>query len=55
MNEQFYPLISVIIPTYNRIEMLKRAVQSVLKQTYKNYEIIIIDDNSNVMLPIKGI
>lgn len=47
MNEQFYPLISVIIPTYNRIEMLKRAVQSVLKQTYKNYEIIIIDDNSN--------
>jgi len=47
MNEQFYPLISVIIPTRNRTEVLKRSVKSVLKQTYKNYEIIIIDDNSN--------
>lgn len=40
------PLISVIIPTYNRLEYLKQAVASVLSQTYKNVEIIIIDDNS---------
>ena len=41
------PLISVYIPTYNRLELLKRAVQSVQDQTYKNFEIIIVDDNSS--------
>lgn len=42
------PLISVIIPTFNRPLQLKRAVQSVLNQTYPNYEIIIIDDGSTL-------
>ena len=41
------PLISVYIPTYNRLELLKRAVQSVQNQTYKNFQIIILDDNSS--------
>ena len=40
-------LISVYIPTHNRSEMLKRAVSSVLEQTYKNIEIIICDDGSS--------
>ncbi len=39
-------LVSVIIPTYNRDKTLLRAVNSVLKQTYKNTEIILVDDNS---------
>lgn len=39
-------LVSVIIPSYNRKEFLIEAVESVLKQTYKNTEIIIIDDGS---------
>ena len=39
--------ISVIIPTYNRYEFLKRAVKSVLNQTYRASEIIIIDDGSS--------
>ena len=39
-------LISVIISTYNRKEYLEKAINSVLKQTYKNVEIIIIDDYS---------
>jgi len=38
---------SVIIPVYNRTEELKRAVKSVLKQSYKNFELIIIDDCSD--------
>jgi len=41
------PTISVIIPVYNRSTLLSRAVQSVLKQTFKDFELIIIDDCSD--------
>ena len=40
------PLISVVIPTYNSAEFLVQALNSVLNQTYTNYEIIVIDDGS---------
>mgnify|MGYP001175639148 FL=1 len=36
--------VSVIVPTYNRPEMLKRALKSVAEQTYQNIEIIVIND-----------
>ena len=39
-------LISVIIPTYNRAHLIKRSAESVLNQTYKNLELIIVDDGS---------
>lgn len=38
--------ISVIIPTHNRCDLLKNAIDSVLNQTYKDFELIIIDDAS---------
>jgi len=41
------PLISIIIPTYKRSEMLGRAINSALKQTYENIEIIVVDDNND--------
>ena len=39
-------MISVIIPTYNRAHLLPITLQSVLAQTYNDYEIIVIDDGS---------
>lgn len=40
------PLVSVIITTYRRSQLLERAVESVMRQTYHNLEIIVVDDNS---------
>lgn len=40
------PFFSVVIPTYNRRNLLFRAFESVLSQTYKNFEVLIIDDGS---------
>ena len=40
------PLVSVIIPTYNRPHTIERAIKSVLNQTYQNIELIVIDDNA---------
>jgi glycosyltransferase involved in cell wall biosynthesis len=41
------PLISIVITTYKRTERLKQAIESALKQTYENVEILVIDDNVN--------
>ena len=43
---QSYPLVSVCIPTFNSEKFITEALNSVLKQTYSNIEIILSDDNS---------
>ncbi|MDZ7808721.1 MAG: glycosyltransferase family 2 protein [Gracilimonas sp.] len=42
------PLVSVVIPTYNRPDLLVRAVDSVQNQSYSNIEIIVVDDASKI-------
>ena len=46
MTIKIQPLFSIIIPTYNREEFVTFAIQSVINQTFKNWELIIIDDGS---------
>jgi glycosyltransferase involved in cell wall biosynthesis len=46
MNEQISPLVSVVIPTFNHGHYLGRALQSVINQSYTNWEAIVIDNHS---------
>jgi glycosyltransferase involved in cell wall biosynthesis len=41
------PLVSVVIPTYNHAHFLKKALRSVIEQTYSNWEVIVIDNHSD--------
>jgi glycosyltransferase involved in cell wall biosynthesis len=44
--QSLQPLVSIIIPTYNRCNLLQEAVESCLTQSYTNVEVVIVDDGS---------
>ena len=46
-NPEYRPLVSVIVPNYNHKRYLVERIESIINQTYKNIEIILLDDNSN--------
>lgn len=46
MSKTLAPKFSVIIPTYNRKQTLSRAIESVLQQSYTDFELIVVDDGS---------
>lgn len=46
-NRKTNPLVSIILCTYNRAKYLKKAVQSVINQNYKKWELVIVNDGSN--------
>ncbi|RDE36475.1 glycosyltransferase [Parageobacillus thermoglucosidasius] len=47
LNRKFLPLVSILIPTYNRPHYFELALQSALNQTYENIEVIVCDDSTN--------
>jgi len=40
------PFFSIILPTYNQSDFLKKSINSILSQTFQNWELLIIDNNS---------
>jgi GT2 family glycosyltransferase/glycosyltransferase involved in cell wall biosynthesis/2-polyprenyl-3-methyl-5-hydroxy-6-metoxy-1,4-benzoquinol methylase len=46
------PLVSVIVPTYNRLEWLRETLQSILAQTYRQFEIVVVNDAGPDISPV---
>ena len=47
MNAKDYPLVSAVIATHNRKDLVEKAIDSVRSQTYPNMELIVVDDASD--------
>ena len=52
------PKVSIILPNYNSSKTIKKTISSIVNQSYKNWELIIVDDNSdeltkNILLNIE--
>jgi hypothetical protein len=46
-----YPTVSVVIPTYNRARTVTKSIESILRQSHPNYEIVVVDDGSTDNTP----
>ena len=46
MKKKFNHLVDIIMPNYNKCDYLEQAISSVIKQSYKNWQLFIADDNS---------
>ena len=44
------PTVSICIPTYNQPELLKRLLDSIMKQTYQDFEVVVSDDSGNTKI-----
>ncbi len=47
MKKKSEPLVSIVLPTYNREKYLERSISSIINQTYENWELLIVDDGSS--------
>lgn len=47
MNEEAFPLVSVVVPVFNRERTIRYCLDSILNQTYRNLDVVVIDDNSS--------
>ncbi|OGZ45465.1 MAG: hypothetical protein A3C84_00065 [Candidatus Ryanbacteria bacterium RIFCSPHIGHO2_02_FULL_48_12] len=45
------PLVSIILPTWNRVRFLQSAIDGILEQTYQNFELLVLDDGSTDETP----
>ncbi len=52
INNKMEPKVSVIVPTKDRTLFLKKAIESLLEQTYENVEIIVVNDGGKTVLPV---
>lgn len=55
LETDFYPIFSIIIPVFNGANYLRRAIDSALNQTYKNVEVIVVNDGSDDNLETRRI
>ncbi|HLE57398.1 MAG TPA: glycosyltransferase, partial [Rhodothermia bacterium] len=46
MSTPLSPAVSVVIPLYNKVDLVAKAIESVLNQDFEDFEIIIVDDGS---------
>lgn len=46
MNNTFNPLVCIVIPVYNGSNFLAQAIDAALAQTYKNIEVVVVNDGS---------